>query len=103
MARGANFGFSSAAERFPERRPDVAETYVGPGYYNVDISLDKKANQPTIPGVNMALPPRSQTFLSQEERFRNEQNKTVVPGPGHYSNEDLNNWFKRSYNMIFTE
>ena len=29
--------------------------------------------------------------------------KNEVPGPGHYSNEDLNTWFKRSYNMIFTE
>jgi hypothetical protein len=29
--------------------------------------------------------------------------KTETPGPGHYSNEDLNNWFKRTYNMIFTE
>jgi len=32
-----------------------------------------------------------------------DKNKLTVPGPGHYSNEDLNNWYKRSYNMIFTE
>ena len=28
---------------------------------------------------------------------------TVTPGPGHYSHPDLNRWFKRSYNMNFSE
>jgi len=26
-----------------------------------------------------------------------------TPGPGHYSQPDLNRWFKRSYNMNFSE
>jgi hypothetical protein len=25
------------------------------------------------------------------------------PGPGHYSHENANTWFKRSYNMNFSE
>ena len=29
--------------------------------------------------------------------------KTEVLGLGDYTNEDLNTWFKRSYNMIFAE
>jgi hypothetical protein len=53
--------------------------------------------------VNVTLPPRSQTFLSQAPRFGDDKNRAVIPGPGHYSNEDMNTWFKRSYNMIFTE
>lgn len=27
----------------------------------------------------------------------------ITPGPGHYSQPDLNRWFKRSYNMNFSE
>lgn len=82
-----------------------AETYLGPGYYEVPATFDKKAPGPTpmVPGVNISLPPRSQTFMSHAPRFNDEKNKVALPGPGHYSNEDLNNWFKRSYNMIFTE
>jgi hypothetical protein len=46
---------------------------------------------------------KSMNFLSGAPRFNEKQKAVEVPGPGHYSNEDLNNWFKRSYNMIFTE
>ena len=46
---------------------------------------------------------KSTNFLSNAPRFVPPKNKTEVPGPGQYSNDDLNNWFKRSYNMIFTE
>ena len=27
----------------------------------------------------------------------------ITPGPGHYSQPNLNHWFKRSYNMNFSE
>lgn len=105
IARGSNFGFNSNAERFPEKRPVESETYLGPGYYEVPNPFDRKTQSQVanIPGVNISLPPRSQTFLSQAPRFGDDKTKTAIPGPGHYSNEDLNNWFKRSYNMIFTE
>ena len=36
-------------------------------------------------------------------RFGGEGGTHETPGPGHYSNDDLNGWFKRTYNMIFTE
>ena len=47
---------------------------------------------------------KSQQFLSGAPRF-NEAKKPIgdTPGPGHYSNEEMNTWFKRTYNMIFTE
>lgn len=100
------FGFNSNAERFPSKHIPESETYLGPGYYDVQASMDKRsqpAQSSTVPGVNVTLPPRSQTFLSQAQRFGDDKNRAVVPGPGHYSNEDMNTWFKRSYNMIFTE
>jgi hypothetical protein len=61
VARGTHFGFNSNAERFADKRPDEYETHVGPGYYQPEISFDKKGQWPqgAIPGVNMALPPRS--------------------------------------------
>ena len=47
---------------------------------------------------------KSLNFLSGAPRFNEKtQQKMETPGPGHYSNEDLNNWYKRTYNMIFTE
>jgi len=70
-ARGSHFGFSSNAERFPDKRPAESDTYLGPGYYEVG-GFEKKShsNAPHVPGINnMALPPRSQTFLSHAPRF----------------------------------
>lgn len=32
---GSHFGFSSNADRFPARHVPEAETYLGPGYYEV--------------------------------------------------------------------
>jgi len=45
-------------------------------------------------------------FLVSEQRFKaqpDEKQRQAVPGPTSYQNEDQNNWFKRSYNMLFTE
>lgn len=45
-AQGTHFGFNSNAERFPERRVPEAETYLGPGYYEVQAAannFDRKA------------------------------------------------------------
>jgi hypothetical protein len=73
---------------------DEAETFLGPGYYEQQQTFDVK---PT------STHNKSQNFLSSAPRFIPNKNKVEVPGPGQYSNEDLNNWYKRSYNMIFTE
>jgi hypothetical protein len=46
VARGTHFGFNSNAERFPERKIPDAESYLGPGYYEVQqaqSTFDKKA------------------------------------------------------------
>lgn len=100
--RGINPAFSSNAQRFPDKKVDEAETFLGPGYYEQQSTFDR---QSSIPGPQAAAQAntRSQNFLSQAPRFHEVQKKQEIPGPGHYSNEDLNTWFKRTYNMIFTE
>ena len=100
--KATSFGFNTNAERFPSKHIPESDTYLGPGYYDVQTAFEKKTQSQVVPGVNVALPPRNQTFLSQAPRFGEDKNKQA-PGPGHYSNEDMNGWFKRSYNMIFTE
>lgn len=98
--RGINPAFSSNAERFPAKKVDEAETFLGPGYYEQQSTFEKNS---TAVGSQSAIGnAKSQNFLSQAARFK-ENAKKDVPGPGHYSNEDLNTWFKRTYNMIFTE
>ena len=76
---------------------DEAEQFLGPGYYEQQ-SIFEQGKGPGGKGDSK--------FLSNAPRFREGKEKKAeggVPGPGHYSNDDLNNWFKRSYNMIFTE
>ena len=92
--RGINPAFSSNAPRFQERRVDEPEAFLGPGYYEQQSTFDpsKSANSQN----------KNMKFLTHAQRF-GDMKKVEVPGPGHYSNEDLNSWFKRSYNMIFTE
>jgi hypothetical protein len=41
-----------------------------------------------------------------EKRFKplpEERERLTVPGPTSYQQEEQSNWFKRSYNMLFTE
>lgn len=98
--RGINPAFTSNAERFPIKKVDEAETFLGPGYYEQQSTFEKGSNTGVI--GNVVSNTRSQHFLSNAPRFK-EKIQGENPGPGHYSNEDLNNWFKRTYNMIFTE
>lgn len=49
---------------------------------------------------------KNQNFLTSAPRFGEVEigkKKSVNPGPGHYSVENANGWFKRSYNMNFSE
>ena len=50
---------------------------------------------------------KSQHFMSSAGRFGSPDKKTTgkeaTPGPGHYSQENIQKWFKRSYNMNFSE
>ena len=94
--RGLNPGFSSNAPRFNEKKVDEPDTFLGPGYYEQQSAFDPSKS---VGGVGA----KGQKFLSQAERFNHQKKGVEIPGPGHYSSEDLNSWFKRSYNMIFTE
>lgn len=40
--RGINAGFSSNAQRFPDKKMDEAETFLGPGYYEQQNTFEVK-------------------------------------------------------------
>jgi hypothetical protein len=73
---------------------------LGPGYYEQQSTFDANRNSITA-GTNVRQGIKG-NFLVAAPRF-GEIGKNETPGPGHYSNDDLNGWFKRTYNMIFTE
>lgn len=55
-----------------------------------------------------SLAPKDKHFLSSAPRFQGAEEgakrmEQAQPGPGHYSMENANGWFKRSYNMNFSE
>ena len=123
--------FSSNAPRFSAKQADESETFLGPGYYEQKscFSQDKSrtgqaSKQRTcIPAANVphggpkaaanvqglgvgSVNTKSQHFMSNAGRFGSPDKKEptgVTPGPGHYSQENLQRWFKRSYNMNFSE
>ena len=97
--RGINPAFTSNAPRFQDKRVEEAETFLGPGYYEHQSTFEHKST--SVGSVNA----KSLNFLANAPRFQDPAIKKIVdtPGPGHYSNEDLNHWYKRTYNMIFTE
>jgi hypothetical protein len=73
---------------------DETEAWLAPGYYEHQNSfIDNKAKNKK----------KANTFLTTSERFEVQKVKDT-PGPGHYTNEaNAAQWFKRSFNMIFTE
>ena len=113
----------SNAPRFGGANANESDAFLGPGYYEQKSQFAEadraKANiSHSIKGANMQLvngiPQKSQTelasknqnFLTSAPRFAQaEQGKKPVvnPGPGHYAVENANGWFKRSYNMNFSE
>jgi hypothetical protein len=92
MKRDEKIGFSSNALRFQNNKVDEAETFLGPGYYEQGSSFQPKINSLKAATHNVHQVPRFPT-----------QKVVDVPGPGHYTGDDNNQWFKRTYNMIFTE
>lgn len=42
-------------------------------------------------------------ILPKDSRFKSKKNSGVIPGPGQYSSDEYNRWFKRSFNIIFAE
>lgn len=91
----ANIPFSSEANRFSDK-VDEAAAWLAPGYYEHRSGFEENR-----PKTNKQ---KAQKFLTKAERF-NQQAKTIeTPGPGYYNKEEATTkWFKRSYNMIFTE
>ena len=76
--------------------PDLDETeaWLAPGYYEHQNAFAETK------GKNKQ---KAQNFLRTSDRFEAQVVKDT-PGPGHYTNEaNAAQWFKRSFNMIFTE
>ena len=123
--------FTSNAPRFNGKVADEAETFLGPGYYDIKSTFEtnnkrKENNQSAklfMGGAQsnaviaqmsqmgqVGLNARSAVNLVQGPNQRvfppGSQKKAQVgetPGPGHYSQDNLTGWFKRSYNMNFSE
>lgn len=91
-----NLGFSSVAPRFQDKKTQEAEAFLGPGYYEQSSTFEQKKSV----GVSSTL--KNPSFAPRMIEGTKKTQETT-PGPGHYSNEDLTGWYKRSYNMIFTE
>lgn len=72
--------------RFPVRRADRSEDYLGPGYYNMPREFD---------GGRYGV----QGAISKEQRFK--KSKDSGPGPGDYSSQESNPWNKKTYNLLF--
>ena len=78
-------GFGSQGKRFDNNEKS---DYIGPGAYYRNISQDIKQN---------AAP-----FNENNERFNYKKNdKMPVPGPGSYELSNLNEWDKKSFNILF--
>ena len=76
-----------AGERFPVRRMEENESYLGPGYYNMPREFDQSR-----------IPIQANSNSSKEKRFKAASN--VVPGPGFYK-EEISLWNKKSFNLLF--
>lgn len=59
--RGINPAFSSNAERFPLKKIDEAETFLGPGYYEQQSTFEHAKS--TTTGIT-TLNAKSQNFLA---------------------------------------
>ena len=105
--------FSSNAPRFNAKIMDE-ETYIGPGYYEQKSCFEKSRStlgkrSTTVGGATTMNNARSmqQIVAAQKPEIGSASKKQYepvnTPGPGHYSQPDLNRWFKRSYNMNFSE
>jgi hypothetical protein len=58
-----------------------------------------------VPQKNIDVVSKNKNFLTSAPRFNADATtkKEAIPGPGHYSVENAATWFKRSYNMNFSE
>lgn len=89
-----NIPFSSQSKRF-EHKVNETDAWLAPGYYEYKATFDESK-----PKTSKA---KEQRFLISAGRFENQKNQQT-PGPGHYGNEEaVSQWYKRSFNMIFTE
>ena len=89
-----NIPFSSQAQRFREKVNET-DAWLAPGYYEHKATFDE--NKPKTSKS------KDQNFLMTSDRF-DPMLSNENPGPGHYNKEDATSqWYKRSFNMIFTE
>jgi hypothetical protein len=111
--RGVKSGFSSNVPRFQGKKIDEADQFVGPGYYdinqnNFEVNIGPHTTSGNLAGASAlggnSKNSKSQTFMTKAQRFNySDKKQEQVPGPGQYSYQDMNRWYKRSYNMIFTD
>ena len=111
--------FSSNAPRFNQKVLDE-ETYIGPGYYEQKSCFEKsrstmgtRSKTGGASNTNLNNARSMQQIVAQQQAAKlamgvgaqsaKKAVQNVTPGPGHYSQPDLNRWFKRSYNMNFSE
>ncbi|CAI2359206.1 unnamed protein product [Moneuplotes crassus] len=88
-----NIPFSSQSKRFTSKVNET-DAWLAPGYYEYKATFDESK-----PKTSKA---KDQNFLISSSRF--DGPKAIEnPGPGHYGNEEGSQWYKRSFNMIFTE
>ena len=90
----ANIPFSSNAERFKQKTTE-GDAWLAPGYYEHKPTFEESHAKTTKA--------KAQNFLTGAERFE-KQKVNENPGPGYYNKEEATaQWYKRSFNMIFTE
>ena len=77
MKRGDKAIFISGTDRFQARKIDEAETYIGPGLYEVEGTLEKKGASHGKSSKFLANAPRFHPLPEQKERL-------LVPGPTAY-------------------
>lgn len=89
-----NIPFSSQAKRFKEKVNET-DAWLAPGYYEHKPTFEE--------GKPKTSKAKDQHFLINADRFE-KQMVNGTPGPGHYGNEEAGSqWYKRSFNMIFSD
>ncbi len=72
-----------------QKKQEEYEKYLGPGCYDMPREFDK--NLGDIKG---------NPLVSKDKRFHAE--RKMGPGPGQYTNEEMNTWNRRTFNLLFS-
>lgn len=75
-------------ERVIPRNEENQDDYLGPGYYYIPRDFDE-----TTLGF------KGNTIIPKDKRFKEQVND--IPGPGAYIDNNVDQWNKKTYNLIF--